>query len=342
MASAIEILNAIRDNDLVEFAGRIPLATKNNLNEVGNSITSDKNIMNSFIPALVNKVIMSEIKSKMYKNPLSRLKTVGVPYGSTIEEIFINPATDLGFQKDGTYLLSNQTPDGKTAYYGQNRQGFYMKSIREVELQQAFRSEQEFMSLYNSIVSALYSGDNIDEFLIAKQMLGLAIDNDAIQRVDCDILQPKELAKSLSNLSKTFTFVSKQFNGYNKVNASKITAGEKPCITFCPTENQCLLIRADVQTEIDYEVLATMFHMEVAKLEAMTIIVDEIPSVEYDTYALLCDRESIQIRDTVYRTDTEFIKSNLTWQIMLHHWQFVYLSMFGNCVAFGKTKPVTP
>ena len=81
-----------------------------------------------------------------------------------------------------------------------------------------------------------------------------------------------------------------------------------------------------------------MCNMEVAKLEAMTILVDEFPSENYAIYAMLVDKETIQIRDTVYRTEVEFIKSNLTWNLWLHHWQFIFLSMFGNAVVFGKTK----
>lgn len=341
MATAVEILATIRDNASDDFIERVPAVTIDNLGQIGNAITKDTNIMNEFITALVNKVAFSHIRSKMYKNPLERLKSAGVPYGNTIEEIFVNPATDVGYQKDGTYLLRTTTPDGKTAYYGQNRQGCYPLSISEAQLAKAFRSEQEFMSFYNSIVSALYSGDNIDEFTMTKKMLALAIDNDAMTVVDADLTQPKELSKAISNMSKMFTFASNQFCGYNRVNLTSIENGETPCITFCPTENQVLLVRADAQTEIDYEVLATMFHMEVAKLEAMTILVDDIPSTTKDIYAMLIDREAIQIRDTVYRTEIEFIKSNLTWNLWLHHWEFIFLSMFGNAIAFGKDKATT-
>lgn len=338
MATALEILNTIRDNSSEDYIKRIPSATIDNLQQVGKAITKDSNIMNEFLGALINKVAFSNIRSKMFSNPLARLKSVGVPYGGVIEEIFINPATDVGYQKDGTYLLKTTTPDGKTAYYGQNRQSTYPLSITEPQIVKAFTSEQEFMSFYNSIVSALYSGDNIDEFMLSKKMLGLSIDNGGMIVVDADLTQPKEVAKAISNLSKSFTFPSTQYCGYNHINKTAIDAGETACVTFCPTENQCLLIRADAQTEIDYEVLATMFHMEVAKLEAMTILVDEIPSANYDVYAVLCDKEAIQIRDNVFKIETEFIKSNLTWNLWLHHWQFIFLSMFGNATAFGKKK----
>ena len=100
MATAIEILKAIRNNSDKLYNERVPEATKNNLQQVGEAITSDKNIMNTFISALINKVAFSQVLNKMYKNPLARLKKNGVPYGSTIEEIFINPSKKKGYNRD--------------------------------------------------------------------------------------------------------------------------------------------------------------------------------------------------------------------------------------------------
>jgi hypothetical protein len=150
------------------------------------------------------------------------------------------------------------------------------------------------------------------------------------------------LAKSISNVSKSFMFPTTAYAGYNLVNADKITAGEKACITFCDTSRQCLLVRADAQTEIDFEVLASMFHMEVAKLEAITILVDEFPSTKNDIYAVLCDIDTIQVRDMTFKTTSQYIGSSLMWNFWLHHWQYLFVSMFGNMVAFGKPKTNTP
>ena len=75
-------------------------------------------------------------------------KNKGVPYGSVIEELFINPATDIGYQKDPNYLLKNTTPDGKSAYYGMNRQGNFPVSISIVQLEQAFQNAQAFQRFY--------------------------------------------------------------------------------------------------------------------------------------------------------------------------------------------------
>lgn len=336
--TAIEILNAIRDNLATDYSERVPEATKNNIAEIGKAITSDSLTMNDFINELVNKVAFTHIVSRMFKNPLARVKNTGVPMGNGIEEIFINPATDVGFDTDGTKLLKTTKPDGKTCYYGLNRKGCYPVTISEQQLVQAFRSEQSFMSLYQQIVTSMQSGDEIDEFLLMKKALGMTVDNGSIKIVDCDISEPKELSKAISSISKSFSFPSTAYCGYNIVNADKFTDSDRECITFCRPERQTLFMRADAQTEIDYEVLATMFHMEVAKLEAMTILVDDIPSDRYEVYAILCDNDFLQVRDSVYKTESQHIGSALSWNFWLHHWEYIYCSMFGNAVAFAKER----
>lgn len=334
--TAIDILNTIRDNATLTYQTRVPQYTRDNLGQVGQAITSDSNIMNEYISALVNKISLSNVKSKIYNNKLSILKGAGVPYGSTIEEIYINPSTDAGYDTDGTKLLKTTKADGKVCYYGLNRKSSYPVTINQVQLERGFTSEQEYMTLYNGIIASLYSGDNIDEFMLTKGVLGKAIDAGGMTILECDISSPKEVSKAITNCSKAFTFPQTSFNGYNLTNANVIAETEPKCITFTESTDQCLIMRADVETEIGYEVLATMFNKSATEIEAMTILVDAFPSTTHDVYAILCDRDAVQVRDTVYTIKSQEIGSNLTWNFWLHHWQFLFLSMFGNCVAFGK------
>lgn len=339
MAITIEqIFNTIRDNSSAMYAERVPALTKSNFSEVGKAITVNDLTMNEFITGMVNKIALQNVVSKLFNNPLSRLKSTGVPLGNSIEEVFINPATDTGWQDDGALLLKTTKPDGKVCYYSMNRKGRYPVSINEVQFRRAFTSEQTFMSFYDSIVVSMYSGDNIDEFILMKQTVASAIDNGAVTIIPSDITQAKTLMKAISSYSKDFAFPSTAYAGYNLVNKLNAESEEKPCVTFCPQDRQALLIRADVQTEIDYEVLATMFHMEVAKLEAITVLVDTIPSTKYDVYALLCDIDTLQFRDAdeMPKVQSMYNGSNLTWNFFLHHWEYMFFSMFGNAVAFGK------
>ena len=333
-----DILGTIRDNSDDLYIERVDEYNGENLNQIGNVITGDKNIMNGFINSLINKIATSNIISRMYNNPLAKLKSTDVPMGSTIEEIFVNPATDVGYQKDGAMLLKTTKPDGKTAYFGLNRQSTYPTSISKNELKQAFTSENAFMTLYNKIITTLYSGDQIDEFILTKAVVSKTIDEGNVTVIDSDISNPKAIAKAISNMSKNFSFPSTKFAPYNKINTIDIAAGEKECITFCPLENQVLLLRADVETEINFEILANMFNMQLAEIKAMTILVDSFPANNYEIYAVLCDKDSIQIRDNTFEADNFYNGSNMQYNVWLQHWQFIFCSTFGNMVAFGKTK----
>lgn len=333
-----DILGAIRDNSDDMYINRVEEYNGENLSQIGDQITADKNIMNDFMGALINKIVSSNVKSRMYNNPLKRLKGIDVPMGNTIEEIFVNPATDVGYQNDGALLLKTTKPDGKTAYFGLNRQSTYPVSVFKNDLKRAFVSESAFMTLYNRIVTSMLSGDQIDEFILTKAVIAKTIDEGAITIIESDLAQPKAIAKDISNMSKSFTFPSTKFAPYNNINSAKITAGEKECITFCEPDRQVLLLRADVETEINFEVLATMFNMQLAEIKAMTILVDSFPSNLYDVYAVLCDIDAIQIRDTVFETDNFYNPSNMVYSLWLQHWQFLFCSTFGNMVAFAKTK----
>jgi hypothetical protein len=59
--TAYDILGTIRDNADSMYIARVPEATRTNLAEVGKAITSDGNIMNSFVTALINKVALSNV-----------------------------------------------------------------------------------------------------------------------------------------------------------------------------------------------------------------------------------------------------------------------------------------
>ena len=341
--NALEIINTIRDNATDDYIARVPSATRDNIGQVGDNITSSKNIMNEFVSALINKVGLSSIRSRLYTNPLAKLKTaVGRPLGNTIEEIFINPSTDAGYSTDGTLLLKTTKPDGKACYFGLNRRSTYPVSINKQQLIRAFTSERSFISFYNGVISSLYSGDAIDEFNLIKDVFAKNIDENHMKKVEVDVeLSPSEFAKAMANMSDYFTFASTEFNGYNLVNANKITAGENKCVTFCEQRNQVLLIRADISNEVNFEVLASMFNMELGTVKAMTIKVDNFPTRgNFDTYAVLCDIEAIKIIDDVFETDNQYIGSSMQWNIWLHHFQWLYLSLFGNAVAFGKTRTV--
>ena len=52
----------------------------------------------------------------------------------------------------------------------------------------------------------------------------------------------------------------------------------------------------------------------------------------------MCDASAIQMRDSIYQTETFNNVGTLETKLVLHHWQTIYFSMFANAVAFGTDK----
>lgn len=335
------ILNTIRANNSALYQERIPEATQTNLENVGNAIMSYEALTNEFLSALVNRIAFTKVSNRRYKNPLAILKKGGKPYGTDIEEIFTNPVSGVTFNGSATDdMLKVTKPDVKTIYHRLNRQDKYPVSISTPQLQKAFTSGGEMEKFINSIISAMYSGDEMDEYLLMRNLVAEAITDGKVKSLDLtytgDEETSKDLVKLLKTLSSNFTFQSREYNGYNVANATAIEGGSiTPCTTWTPKENQILLIRADVDANTDVEVLAKAFNMDKTDFLQRKIVVDSFG--DETTLAFLCDESAFQVYDDLYTVRSFDNGSNLTTNYWLHHWQTMSLSLFANGVAIKQT-----
>jgi len=340
-----EMMTTIKAEASALYQARIPDLVEAGLTKIGTIILDSTELTTEFCDALVGKIAYLVVVGKMFKNPLANLKGISVPYGKSIQEIYVNPVVGTNYDNDGNKLLVQTSPDAKAMYYYLNRKSSYPITITNPDLQQAFTNEDEMMSLTNKIIQSMYSGDEIDEFTLMKSLIGKAVDLGKVVKIEVPELNAtnaKEISKAISLVSSDFAFPKSAYNGYNVVNATAIASGDTACITWCPLEDQVILMRNDVQTEMNYEVLATAFNMDKASIQAMTILVDDFGMSTTNIYAVLCDRSAIQVRDNLFRVADQKIASNLTWNYWLHHWEWLYVSMFGNMVAFTHTTVVTP
>ena len=337
MANVLTILNTIRANASSLYQERIPVATQSNLTSVGSALLEYEAVKNEFLSALIGKIAFQIVSNRRYKNPLSILKKGTKPFGTDIEEIFVNPITAEQFDGESTDdLLTQKKPDVKTIYHRLNRQDKYKVSVSDAQLQTAFTSEQGLNSLINAITSALYSGDEMDEYLLMRNLLTSAIKDNKLKSFEISYSADEASCKALVTLMKTIstnmTFQSKDYNGYNVLNASGISAKTiTPCITWTPKENQVILIRSDVDASTDVEVLAKAFNMGKADFESRKIVVDSFG--DENTLAVICDEAMFKVYDDLYVLREFNNGSNLTYTKWLHHWQTMSLSLFANGVV---------
>ena len=340
MANVIDILNTIRANQDSFYQDRIPVATATNIEDLGGTLLENEALKNQFLNALIHKIAFTIVSNRRFKNPLAVLKKGTIPFGTTVEEIFTNPVGAKVFDGSNTSdMLEVKKPDTKTIYHERNRQDKYSVSISNAQLRSAFKSAGTFETFLNSIITAMYSGDEMDEYFLMRKVLSSAISKNKIVShtvtYDGGEESCKELIKGIKTFASNFTFPSTQYNGYNKLNESDITSKTlTPATTWSPREKQVLLIRSDVDSATDVEVLAKAFNMEKTDFLKRKIVVDTFGDDK--TLALLCDESLFQIYDNEYVVKSFDNGSNLTTNYWLHHWQTISLSLFANAVAFKQ------
>lgn len=340
MADMISVLNAIRTNATTEYQARIPTATQANLAEVGSAVMENRDTENEFLSALVNKIAMQIVHNKTFRNPLAVLKKGSIPLGRNIEEVYTNPATGVEYDPTGANLLQRSIPDTKTIYHSMNREGKYKVTIGTAKLIHAFTSYAAFEELLNSIVSTLYSGDNLDEFILMKNLFASGITGGKIKQIDTGLTNTssadnaKAFVKAIKTVGQAMTFPSDQFNTYYDINKDTDT---KPVITWTPLENQVLLLRNDISVDVDVELLAKAFNVSYTDLKQRTLIVDSFGTAE-KCGAVLCDEAFVRVYDNLERMETFHNGEGLYDNFIRHHWQTYSVSLFANAAAFMLTE----
>ena len=91
MKSNSEILNTIRANASMEYQSRVPeaLGIGGNVSQV---FTQYPSMKNEFLNALTNKIARTLFYSKVFENPLKALHKGMLPYGYSLEQIFVEMA----------------------------------------------------------------------------------------------------------------------------------------------------------------------------------------------------------------------------------------------------------
>lgn len=339
MADYVTMLNTIHANQGALYQQRIPQATQDNFQEVGTALLTYDAHKNEFLDAFIYKICWQESISRRYSNPWAVLKKGTKPYGGMKEQRHTNPVK--GKKYDGSVtsdMLEVNKPDVKTVLFKRNREDKYPVSISDAQLKTAFLNPAEFASFHQDVLNAMYSGDEMDEFLLMRQAVGDAISGGKIKSIEVDYAtDPAELIKGVQTISRYFKYESAEYAGYNLINAEQITAGTvTPVVTWCPTNKQVLLIREDIDVETDIDVLAKAFNMDKTNFTQRKVGVDTFGTGNEDVLCVLADEGWFNFEDDLYKVASFNNGSNLTTNYWLHHWETIGLSPLANAVAFKK------
>ena len=331
-----EILNTIRDNASDMYRERIPEATQTNIEEVQQAMCDPENavVTNEFMKTLLNMIIKQVIHNKLFSNPLKSLKKGKKTLGDTIEEIYTNFIKADVYDQTGSALLQRKLPDTKTVFHRMNRKDSYKVTVNPEELFKAFASYDKLQSYIATIINTLYNSSEFDEFILTKQLIKQAYDNNAIVVVNVpDPLTSMDNGKEFIRIVKTVSGDMVFPNSNNNAYLTAQSEDNKPIITFTRKNEQVLIIDNPTNVSVDINVLASIFNMSVAEFnETKKIVIDAFP--DPDVRAALVDEAFFQIYDDLLMFRDFENPEGLYKNYYLHVWQTLAYSPLVNAVIF--------
>lgn len=356
--TSVEVLNAIRSNASIKYQDYVPFAQPNaeSIREIGAIIMDYPALQNEFISALINRIGLVLITSKLYRNPLGFMKRGMLEFGETIEEIFVNLAKPFQYDPEvaETNVFKRVIPDVKSAFHVMNYKKFYKVTIMNDQLRTAFLSWEGITDLIARIVDSMYSGASYDEFQVMKYMVANAllkghIATVSIPEVTSDNM--KAVVSTVKGLSNNLEFMTDKYN----------IAGVK---NYTEKADQYILLNANFDAVMDVEVLASAFNIDRAEFMGRRVLIDSFGSLDRDrlaelfhgdpTYneisapdlalldkipAVIVDKSWFMIFDN-FRSFTEnYNGEGLYWNYWYHVWETFSISPFANATAFVAGTP---
>lgn len=356
--SAVDVLNVIRNNASVDFRNYVPIATPDadSIKTIGAIIMDYPSLQNEFLSALVNRIGLVIITSKMYSNPLSVLKKGVLEFGETIEEIFVNIAKPFTFDPEEaeSKQFKREIPDVRSAFHVLNYKKFYKVTISDDQLRQAFLTWSGVSDLIAKVVDSMYTAAEYDELQVTKYMIARQLLDGRMYAVTIpEVTTPnmKAVVSAVKGVSNKLTFMNSNYN----------VAGVK---THTIKNEQYVIMNASFDATMDVEVLASAFNMDKAQFMGNRLMIDgfgtldtarlaelfandntyqEISQTELEALdqipCILIDRDYVQIYDNMYKMTEKYNGQGLYWNYFYHIWKTFSVSPFSQAVLFVPAIP---
>ena len=350
MASNIEFLNAVREVATQGYKERIPVATQTNLKKVTEAIMQYPANKNEFVDTLTNKVAQTKFMQKVYKNPYRFFKKGSLPYGESIESIFVDIIKGKSFNENfgdsevSSLIGAEKVTNVKVEYYSENIRNKYKLTISDMQLRKAFMSAEGLQQLINKMMIAPLNSVEYDEFLVTKKLLGTIKMSEVVLTGYDSLTEDKQASK----LTKTIKeYVSKMGFLSNKFNSQGV-------MTFSKPEEMVIFVTPETKANIDVELLSTAFNMEKAEVSGRMIEIDEFlmqvlaqsgentsdtvgdTVVDTNTLAIIADENLIQMYDTLNETESFRNADKLITNTFVHRWSIAYGCGFANALKIRK------
>ena len=345
-------LNALREMSVSGssiYHQYIPIIDENTaISTIAEPILNVPAVANDFMSMLVNRIVYTQFETKLFNNPLRILEGDRIPLGYAGQEIFTNPAKGRKYNvNDFAGLLQKYEADTKVQYMTLNADLQYPVTVTRHDLKKAFTSWTDLDRFIDQLSNSLYNGAYINDFRYTKNLVGGAYSYGGVRVQTVSAISneatAKAFVKAARNIFLGFQVPSTSYNAWAQAGGY----GD-PITTWSNPEDIVILIRNDVRTDIDVDVLASAFNMDKATLMGNMLAVDN-----FDVYddggvkrfdgsailALIADKSWFRIKQQDLYLDEFYNANNRTWQYYLNSTKMFQYSLFANAVVLATATP---
>lgn len=345
-------LNALREMSVSGssiYHQYIPIIDENtSISTIAEPILTVPAVANDFMSMLVNRIVYTQFETKLYNNPLRVLEGDRIPLGYAGQEIYTNPAKGRKYNvNDFAGLLQKYEADTKVQYMTLNSDLQYPVTVTRHDLKKAFTSWADLDRFIDQLSNSLYNGAYINDFRMTKNLVGSAYSYGGVRVQTVSAITSEATAKAFvkaaRNIFLGFQVPSTSYNAWAQVGGY----GD-PITTWSNPEDIVILLRNDVRTEIDVDVLASAFNMDKATLMGNILAVDNFDVVDDEgitrfdgsaILALIADKAFFRIKQQDMYLDEFYNANNRTWQYYLNNTKMFQYSLFANAVCLATANP---
>lgn len=331
----VQLLNTVRQYAPDDYKNRIPAVTQGEIQSALRGFQSYTPTWDQFMGIFLEKIGLQIVRNTTWTNPMGVFKRAPMRLGSKIEEIATNLQKAHGYQNNCTDVFGVNAPDSRVNFHSTNRHDFYTITVPLEDVLRGVATDDYFLANYlGALVDNLIVSDNNDEYLLFKQILANANDNDGFFNVQVsDVLTANDKAAAARALVE-------QVRGYYrllKFPSADYSAEGREGGLITVGRDMVLVIDARTEAAIDVESLAAAFHMEKADFLADSVaVIDKWPAGMEGTQALLVDRDFFVVSDTLLTMQPAPINPcNLSQNYFYHHWGIYSYSRFVPAVRFS-------
>lgn len=334
MENNATILNAVWLNGTNDYQQRIPQPTQSNIDRTISALLDPMNndCYNQFVDSLIKRIGMVKVHTEEWKNPLREFKGASLVYGSSVQEIVPKWIKAHAYSFDSSLLDVNR-PEAVEWFHSINRADRYDISIQDIEIRKSFTDEYGLNNLVSGFLQAPINADEYDEYRIMMQLIAAYEQKWGFFKHKLSAA-PTTQAGAMELMTAIRTYTGKLKYPSMLYNARLIDVP-----VFAKPDELMLLVTPETEAYIDVNVLASLFHVELADIDVRRIIVDEFPIPDCD--ALLLTKDWFICHDTVKQMGSFYDNSNLVTNYFYHRQGIYSMSPFTPCVMFTHSSEAT-